>query len=650
MNRVIMNNNNNNNTNRNWDGRLSGETDNSARSFRRLVEEDWSSDGEASNSESINDFDNMSVHESWEELAEKLLDEGSMDIDEGESNDGDTSDSKPEAVIQPTVPRRVPPYQGYSWDTLVNKPAFKNLKLFASRMEKRYAARKLTPQMKADMDAGRINRDALDGTVLNIKSSVGQIVRWLKSASSADNTIPFNLKALAKTKVFEDWYFWALDYWNGSPQTPVNKALAYKALLKWFLTRDSYSELHPEVRRTLELLKDYVSGLKKRVPRWKYTYNNAAKLIDKGEMLTSQDLVELNRFVWTDLKRGIDKVENNLNEADDLANTKLAYRIQTNLQILLFLRLAGQRREVVVTLDDDQIQVLDDDRLIIQPLKEKRVRACGHGLEQTDLMSDCIRWWLANGRPLLKPEAHVKAWWCNTKGKPQAGKDMTKKMARHIAERFPGTHITPAGLRRQYATMFEGSEWTADMPEDRFWKEVAGIMNTGTDTLDKHYKRMMSPAKQSSLLQRINEEWNQDNDIEDKMQATHKLVKRAERPALPEKPAEDLAEYEVAEIIGKDVSKKGGLQYLVRWEGYSAEEATWEKLNNLESALKAVEEYEVKVALAKKKKKKPAPKKNKAPPKKKKTAKKKKRVIQKEKPETKKTGKRRVTKKKNNNN
>ncbi len=641
---------NNNNTNRNYKSRLSGETDISARSFRRLVEEDWSSDGKASNSESIDDDNNMNVYESWEDYADELLsDKEPMDIDEGSSNDGDSSDSRPKPIIAPAESKRVPPYHGYPWATLVAKPAFKNLAKFADRIEKRYTARKLTPQMKRDMDAGRINRDALDGTVLNIKSSVGQIVRWLKSASSADNTIKFNLKALGRSKVFEAWYFWAVDYWNGSPQTPVNKALAYKELLKWFLTRDTYSEEHPEIRRTLELLKDYVSGLKRRVPRWKYTYSSATKLIEKGEMLTGEDLVELNRYVWSDLKRGIDKVENNLNKDDTLGNMKLAYKIQTDLQILLFLRLAGQRREVVVTLDDDQVQVLDNERLVIQPLKEKKVRVCGHGLEQTDLMSDCIRWWLANGRPLLKPGADVKAWWCNTKGKPQAGKDMSKKMARHIAEKFPGTHITPASLRRQYATMFEGSNWTADLPEDRFWMEVAGIMNTGVDTLNKHYKRMKSPAKQTSLLRRINEEWNEDNDIEDKMQATHQLVTRAARPALPEKPVEDLAEYEVAEILDKDVSKKGGLQYKVRWEGYSAEEATWEKLSNLESALKAVEEYEVKTALAKKKKKPLAPAK-KVPAKKKGPAKKKKRVIQKKKKSApKETGKRRVTKKKNNN-
>ena len=596
----------NNNTNRNWSmDRLSGDSDISDL-LDSLVEESWESkDGETSTS-----LIDMAVCEDWETYADELLSQSnSNEEDDDSSQDGDSSDSEAKPLQAMASRTRVRPYQGYSWEDLIAIPAFKSLDKLAGRVERRYVARKLNPKQKRDMDDGLINRDALDGTVLNIKSSLGQIIRWLKGASRDSDDIEFNLRALCRPKVFEAWYNWALDYWDGSPQTPVNKCLAYKNLLEWLLTRDSFKDLNPKIQKTLNLVKDYISGLKRKVARWKYTYTRATKLLVQGEMLSSDDLLELNRKVWADLKSGIDKIENNLNKKDRSGNKKLAYKLQTNLQILLFCRLAGQRREVVVTLDDNQVQLLDNGRLVIQPLREKKVRETGHGIEQDDLMSKLLKWFLRNARPLLDPQRGVKAWWLNTKGKPQSGKDMSKKIKRQIAEYLPGTSITPASLRRQYATMFESSEWTADMDKDQFWKELAGVMNTGVATLEKHYKRMKSPKKQTDLLQKINFEWNQDEDVEDKMHATEELLENVERPQLPDSPMEDLAEFEVAEILDKQVSRKGGVQYLVRWEGYKAEDATWEKLTNLECALQAVEEYEINKVLGKKKKVKKQPEK-----------------------------------------
>ncbi len=590
---------NNNNTNRNWSSeRLSGETDYSDL-LDNLVEESWeSNDGETSTPQI-----DMVEYENWETYADELLSQSnSNEVSEDSSQDGDSSDSESKPLRAVTSRSRVRPYQGFSWEELIAIPSFKSLEKLANRVEKRYVARKLNPKQKRDMDEGRINRDALDGTVLNIKSSLGQIVRWLKGVSRDSDDIEFNLKALCRPKVFEAWYNWALDYWDGSPQTPVNKCLAYKNLLEWLLTKDSFKDLNPKIQKTLNLVKDYISGLKRKVARWKYNYTRANKLLEKGEMLSSRNLLELNRKVWADLKSGIDKIENNLDENDPSGNKKLAYRLQANIQILLFCRLAGQRREVVVTLDDNQVEILEDGRLMIQPLREKKVREVGHGIEQDDLMSKLLKWFLRKARPLLEPEDGVKAWWVNTKGKPQSGKGMTKKIKSLIAEYLPGTNITPASLRRQYATMFESSEWTADMDKDQFWKELAGVMNTGLATLEKHYKRMKSPTKQTKLLEKINYEWNQDEDVEDKMRATEELLEDVERPELPDHPMEDLGEFEVAEILDKQVSKKGGVQYLVRWEGYSAEEATWEKLTNLECALQAVEDFEIKKELRKKKK------------------------------------------------
>jgi hypothetical protein len=620
-----------NNTNRNNNSRLSGETDYSTRTFRKIVEEGWSSDGEASNSESFdNNNNNMIVHESWEEHLDesdsedepkgKVGKSGHNDEDELSESDLESNDKPPVRAVAPSS--RVKRYQGYSWSELLAMPAFKSLTKLAERVDARYTMRKLTPQVRRDMDAGLINRDALDGTVLNIKSSIGQIIRWLKGASRDDDSIKFNLKALCYPKVFGAWYQWALDYWNCSPQTPVNKCLAYKNLLDWMLTRDSFKDLSPKIQKTLRKVNDGISGLKRQVNHWKFKYANAKKLVQRGEMLTSDQLLELNRKVWDDLKRGIDKVKNNLDRTKQTDNVRLAYRLQTDLQVLLFLRLTGQRREFVAGLDDDQVVILEDGRLMLQPIKEKKVRESGHGLEQDELMSKMLKWFKDHVRPLLGPGVGVKAWWLDTKGQPQAGKYMSKKMKRQINEFIPGTSITPASIRRQYATMFEAASWTADMDENHFWRAIAGVMNTGTQTLDKHYKRVKSPQKQTKLLARINHEWNQDEDIEDKMRAMEQLMDVDERPELPDHPMEDLAEYEVAEIIDKHVSMKGGLQYKVRWEGYTAEDATWEKLSNLESALKAVEEYEVKTALEK----------NKSNKKKKK----KKRVVEKKKPAKKK--------------
>ena len=50
-------------------------------------------------------------------------------------------------------------------------------------------------------------------------------------------------------------------------------------------------------------------------------------------------------------------------------------------------------------------------------------------------------------------------------------------------------------------------------------------------------------------------------------------------------------EYEVEEILDRQ-ERRGKTKYLVKWKGYTAEENTWERLENLKNAMKKVEEFE----------------------------------------------------------
>jgi len=50
-------------------------------------------------------------------------------------------------------------------------------------------------------------------------------------------------------------------------------------------------------------------------------------------------------------------------------------------------------------------------------------------------------------------------------------------------------------------------------------------------------------------------------------------------------------EYEVEEILNRQ-ERRGKTKYLVKWKGYTAEENTWEGLENLKNAMKKVEEFE----------------------------------------------------------
>jgi len=61
-------------------------------------------------------------------------------------------------------------------------------------------------------------------------------------------------------------------------------------------------------------------------------------------------------------------------------------------------------------------------------------------------------------------------------------------------------------------------------------------------------------------------------------------------PPLPVKVASE-KEYEVEEILDRQ-ERKGKMRYLVKWKGYTAEENTWEGLENLKNAMEKVEEFE----------------------------------------------------------
>ena len=50
-------------------------------------------------------------------------------------------------------------------------------------------------------------------------------------------------------------------------------------------------------------------------------------------------------------------------------------------------------------------------------------------------------------------------------------------------------------------------------------------------------------------------------------------------------------EFIVERIIGKKI-QHGKVKYQVKWDGYDTDEATWEPIENLESAALAIEKYE----------------------------------------------------------
>ena len=62
---------------------------------------------------------------------------------------------------------------------------------------------------------------------------------------------------------------------------------------------------------------------------------------------------------------------------------------------------------------------------------------------------------------------------------------------------------------------------------------------------------------------------------------------------IPPPPVEVASEkeYEVEEILDRQ-ERRGKTKYLVKWKGYTAEENTWEGLENLKNAMKKVEEFE----------------------------------------------------------
>ena len=66
-----------------------------------------------------------------------------------------------------------------------------------------------------------------------------------------------------------------------------------------------------------------------------------------------------------------------------------------------------------------------------------------------------------------------------------------------------------------------------------------------------------------------------------------------EQKKIPPPPVEVASEkeYEVEEILDRQ-ERRVNMKYLVKWKGYTAEENTWERLENLKNAMKKVEEFE----------------------------------------------------------
>ena len=52
------------------------------------------------------------------------------------------------------------------------------------------------------------------------------------------------------------------------------------------------------------------------------------------------------------------------------------------------------------------------------------------------------------------------------------------------------------------------------------------------------------------------------------------------------------SEYEIEKIIGKRKSKKGIIEYKIKWLGYDDSQSSWEPLSNLNHAKEAIKEYE----------------------------------------------------------
>jgi len=66
-----------------------------------------------------------------------------------------------------------------------------------------------------------------------------------------------------------------------------------------------------------------------------------------------------------------------------------------------------------------------------------------------------------------------------------------------------------------------------------------------------------------------------------------------EQKKIPPPPVKVAGEkkYEVEEILDRQ-ERRDKMRYLVKWKGYTAEENTWEGLENLKNAMEKVEEFE----------------------------------------------------------
>ena len=82
------------------------------------------------------------------------------------------------------------------------------------------------------------------------------------------------------------------------------------------------------------------------------------------------------------------------------------------------------------------------------------------------------------------------------------------------------------------------------------------------------------------------------DEVEEFLKKPHQnSITQAKQATVKRRPGRPRMNFAVDRILDKR-TKRGGVQYLVRWEGYSPEFDSWEPITNLDRAKAKVEEYE----------------------------------------------------------